>query len=124
LCQILAFGGFKFPRELNWLTGLLLLIISLAFTGQLLRWDQDAYWAVYVMVQQIARRFVGHWLKQNVIIGETVGGNTLTRFYATHVFLFPSATFTLIGNHLALVFKQRISEMPVVGTPIDPKTYR
>ncbi len=76
------------------------------------------------MVQQIARRFVGNWLKQNVIIGETVGGNTSTRFHATHVLLLPAAPFTQIWAHLTLVFKQGISEMPVVGKPIDSKTYR
>lgn len=126
MCQVFAFGSFKFPRELNWLSGivLLLLTISLAFTGQLLRWDQDAYWAVYVMAEQVARvPFIGNWLMQIIIAGETVGGNTLTRFYATHVFLLPAATFALIGIHLYLVIKHGISELPVVGKPVDPKTY-
>ncbi|HWV36829.1 MAG TPA: cytochrome b N-terminal domain-containing protein [Thermomicrobiales bacterium] len=126
MCQVFAFGSFKFPRELNWLSGivLLLLTISLAFTGQLLRWDQDAYWAVYVMAEQVARvPFIGNWLMQIIIAGETVGGNTLTRFYATHVFLLPAATFALIGIHLYLVIKHGISELPVPGKPVDPKTY-
>ena len=127
MCQVFAFGAFKFPRELNWLSGVVLLglTIGLAFTGQLLRWDQDAYWAVYVMAEQVARvPFVGNWLMDIVIAGETVGGNTLTRFYATHVFLLPALTFLLIGTHLYLVLKHGISEMPVVGKKVDPKTYR
>lgn len=127
MCQVFAFGAFKFPRELNWLSGVVLLVltISLAFTGQLLRWDQDAYWAVYVMAEQVARvPFVGNWLMDIVIAGETVGGNTLTRFYATHVFLLPALTILLISGHLYLVLKNGISEMPVVGKKVDPKTYR
>ncbi len=126
MCQVFAFGSFKFPRELNWLSGvvLLLLTISLAFTGQLLRWDQDAYWAVYVMAEQLARvPFIGNWLMQIIIAGQTVGGNTLTRFYATHVFLLPAVTFALIGTHLYLVIKHGISELPVVGKPVEPNTY-
>ena len=127
MCQVFAFGSFKFPRELNWLSGVVLLglTIGLAFTGQLLRWDQDAYWAVYVMAEQVARvPFVGNWLMQIIIAGDTVGGNTLTRFYATHVFLLPALTFLLIGAHLYLVLKNGISEMPEVGKKVDPKTYR
>jgi len=127
MCQVFAFGSFKFPRELNWLSGIMLLAltIGLAFTGQLLRWDQDAYWAVYVMAEQVARvPFIGNWLMQIIIAGETVGGNTLTRFYATHVFLLPAATFALIGVHLYLVIRHGISEMPEAGKPVDPKTYR
>lgn len=76
------------------------------------------------MVQQVARRFVGNWLKQNVIICETVGGNTLTRFHATHVCLTHAATLALIWAHLAPEFSQGVAEMLVVGTPIDSETYR
>ncbi len=126
MCQVFAFGSYKFPRELNWLSGLVLLLltISLAFTGQLLRWDQDAYWAIFVMAETLARvPFVGDWLMQIIIAGQTVGGNTLTRFYATHVFLLPALTFMLIGGHLYLVLKHGISELPVVGKPVDPATY-
>ncbi|HEU0163999.1 MAG TPA: cytochrome b N-terminal domain-containing protein, partial [Thermomicrobiales bacterium] len=127
MCQVFAFGSFKFPRELNWLTGVLLLLLTLAlaFTGQLLRWDQDAYWAVYVVSEQVARvPFIGNWLMQIIIAGESVGGNTLTRFYATHVFLLPAATMGLIGVHLYLVIRHGISEMPEPGKLVDPKTYR
>ena len=92
MCRTYLMGSFKFPRELNWLTGVLLfgLTLGMAFTGQLLRWDQDAYWAVAVGANMAGRvPFLGNILAQVLIAGQTVGGATLTRFYATHVFLFP-----------------------------------
>src|SRR5579884_4447128 len=88
--RVFLTASYKFPRELNWLTGVFLLFLTLgmAFTGQLLRWDQDAYWAVVVAAEQAGRTpLIGNWLTQLVIAGQTVGGATLTRFYATHVFL-------------------------------------
>src|ERR687885_454983 len=90
--RVFLMGAYKYPRELSWLTGALLLLMTLgmAFTGQLLRWDQDAYWAVVVGAEQAGRvPLVGPWLVQIIVAGQTVGGGTLTRFYATHVFLIP-----------------------------------
>jgi len=125
--RVFLMGSYKYPRELSWLTGSLLLLLTLgmAFTGQLLRWDQDAYWAVVVAAEQAGRvPFVGPILVQIVVAGQTVGGATLTRFYATHVFLIPAAMFVLIGIHLYLVVRHGISEPPVAGQPVDRKTYQ
>lgn len=119
-------GSYKYPRELQWLSGsvLLLLTLLMAFTGQLLRWNQDAYWAIVVGAEQAARTpIIGQPLAQLLIAGQVVGGNTLTRFYAIHVFLAPGAMFLLIGMHLYLVIYKGISEWPVPGEPVDPKTY-
>ena len=127
MTQVYLFGSFKFPREANWLTGSLLLLatLALAFTGQLLRWDQDAFWSVVVAAEQAARApVIGNWLATLVVAGGNVGGATLTRFYATHVFLIPAAIFGLIGMHLYLVVKRGISEPPVPGIPVDRPTYR
>ena len=127
MTQVYLFGAFKFPREANWLTGSLLLLatLAMAFTGQLLRWDQDAFWAVVVAAEQAARApIVGEWLTRLIVAGNNVGGATLTRFYATHVFLIPAAIFGLIGMHLYLVVKRGISEPPVPGLPVDRPTYR
>jgi len=125
--QVFLVGAFKFPRELNWLSGTMLLLFTLgmAFTGQLLRWNQDAYWAVVVAAAQAARvPVIGDWLTGILFAGQTVGGATLTRFYATHVFMIPAIIFGALGLHLYLVIRHGVSEPPVPGVVVDKKTYR
>jgi ubiquinol-cytochrome c reductase cytochrome b subunit len=125
--QVFLVGAFKYPREVNWLSGTLLLVFTfgMAFTGQLLRWNQDAYWAVVVGAAQAARApFIGDWLTGVLFAGQTVGGATLTRFYATHVFMIPAIIFGLLGLHLYLVLRHGVSEPPVPGRPVNPKTYK
>lgn len=124
--RVFLMGSFKYPREMNWLTGvgLLLLTLGMAFTGQLLRWDQDAYWAVVVAAEQAGRvPYIGDILVRLVVAGRTVGGATLTRFYATHVFVIPALMFGLIGIHVYLVVRHGISEPPTPGESVDPDTY-
>src|ERR671938_66346 len=106
LCRTFLMGSYKFPREVNWLSGVLLfgLTLGMAFSGQLLRWDQDAFWAVIVGAAQASQApVIGGIAAQILLAGQTVGAATLTRFYATHVFLFPAIMFGLIGLHLYLV---------------------
>jgi ubiquinol-cytochrome c reductase cytochrome b subunit len=125
--QVFLIGAFKFPREVNWLSGTMLLLFTfgMAFTGQLLRWNQDAYWAVVVGAAQAARApFIGEWLTGVLFAGSSIGGATLTRFYATHVFMIPAIIFGLLGLHLYLVIRHGVSEPPVPGVEVDPKTYR
>jgi ubiquinol-cytochrome c reductase cytochrome b subunit len=125
--QVFLMGVYKFPREMTWVVGLLLLALTLAmaFTGQLLRYDQDGYWSVFVFSEMVGRVPVVGWpLVQALIAGQTVGGATLTRFYALHVFVIPALLFLFIGTHLYLVLKHGISEMPRAGVPVDPRTYR
>jgi ubiquinol-cytochrome c reductase cytochrome b subunit len=127
ILQTYLVGAYKFPREMNWLTGVALLGITLglAFTGQLLRWDQTAYWSVFVLASQAARTpIVGEQVAQLVLAGNTVGGATLTRFYAFHVFFLPALIFGLLALHLWLVIHNGVSEPPEAGRPVDPKTYR
>jgi ubiquinol-cytochrome c reductase cytochrome b subunit len=125
--QVFLVGAFKFPREVNWLSGTMLLVFTfgMAFTGQLLRWNQDAYWAVVVGASQAARApIIGDWLTGVLFAGHSVGGATLTRFYATHVFMIPAIIFGLLGVHLYLVIRHGVSEPPVPGEVVDRKTYR
>ncbi len=119
-------GSYKYPRELQWLTGSVLLILTLAmaFTGQLLRWNQDAYWAIVVGAEQAARTpIIGAWVEQLLNAGPNVNGQTLTRVYAIHIWLVPAGIITFVTVHIYLVIYKGISEWPVPGKPVNPQTY-
>jgi ubiquinol-cytochrome c reductase cytochrome b subunit len=112
LIRVVFFGSYKKPREMNWLVGLALLLVILAFglTGYLLPWDQRAYWATVVTIN-IARLApltgdAAAWLLQG---GAEVGALTLTRWYAMHVVVLPVALAVLVGAHLYLLRRHGVS---------------
>lgn len=125
--RVYLMGAYKYPRQVNWLTGavLFLLTLGMAFTGQLLRWDQTGFWTAVIAAEQAGRTpLVGGWIGHFLLAGDTVGGATLSRFFATHVFFIPGLIFLLVALHLYLVVYNGISEPPRAGRPVDPVTYR
>lgn len=125
--RVYLFGAYKYPRQMGWLTGVALLFLTLgmAFTGQLLRWDQTGFWTVVIAAEQAGRTpFIGNWLGHFILAGDTAGGATLSRFFALHVFFIPALIFFFLGFHLYLVIRNGISEPPKAGRPVEPNTYR
>jgi ubiquinol-cytochrome c reductase cytochrome b subunit len=125
--RVYLMGAYKYPRQMNWLTGagLLLFTLGMAFTGQLLRWDQTGFWTAVVAAEQAGRTpVIGNWLGHFILAGDTVSGATLSRFFAAHVFFIPALIFPFIAIHLYLVVRNGISEPPKAGQPVDPRTYR
>lgn len=126
MTQVFLFGAFKYPRELTWLVGvgLLALTLFMGFSGQVLRWDQDAFWGLNVAASMAGRvPLIGPQVVNLLLGGPAVGAASLSRFFTLHVFIVPALLILLISVHLYLVLKKGISEPPVPGRPVDPKTY-
>src|SRR5437763_1226617 len=113
--RVFLFGAYKYPRELNWIIGVLLLLMGMmeGFTGYLLPWDQTAYWASVVGINLNGTApFLGPWLAQFLRGGQEITGQTLTTFYSIHMLLIPGAIFALIGLHLYLVIRLGVTSPP------------
>src|SRR5215212_9234975 len=115
MARVFLYGAYKYPRELNWIVGVLLLVSGMleGFTGYLLPWDQTAYWASVVGINLNGTGpFVGPFLAWFLQGGAEIGGNTLTIFYALHMLLIPGAIIGLILLHLYLVVRLGVSSPP------------
>jgi ubiquinol-cytochrome c reductase cytochrome b subunit len=127
MLQVFLFGAYKYPRELTWVCGVLLLLCTLgmAFTGQVLRWDQDAYWGLGIGASIAARApGIGPGLVYVLLGGPIIGGRTLSRFFTVHVFVVPALLIALVGVHLWLVLRLGVNEWPMPGRVVDRVTYR
>ena len=126
MVQVFLFGAYKFPRELTWIVGVLLLLVTLgmAFTGQVLRFDQDAYWGLGIGASIASRvPFIGPAIVNLLLGGPIIGGATLSRFFALHVFVVPGLLIAFVGLHLLLVLKLGINEWPMPGRIVRRATY-
>ncbi|MFL5946289.1 MAG: cytochrome bc complex cytochrome b subunit, partial [Gaiellaceae bacterium] len=119
MARVFLFGAYKYPRELNWIIGVILLAVGMleGFTGYLLPWDQTAYWATVVGINLNGTAPVlGPFLADFLRGGAEIGGDTLSRFYSMHMLLIPGLIFALIGLHLYLVIRLGVSSPPWSGT--------
>jgi quinol-cytochrome oxidoreductase complex cytochrome b subunit len=113
--RVFLFGAYKYPRELNWITGVLILALGMlmGFTGYLLPWDQTAYWATVVGINLNGTApFAGPWLAQFLATGPEIGTNTLPLYYGLHMLLLPGALIALIFVHIYLVTRLGVASPP------------
>ncbi len=106
MLQVFLYGAYKPPRELLWMVGvvLFLIVLGFAFTGYLLPWDQNAYWATQVGINMVGTvPVVGDLVAPVVQGGEILGALTLSRFFALHVLFFPAMLAVLVMIHLFIL---------------------
>jgi len=130
MARVFLFGAYKYPRELNWIIGVLLLVLGMleGFTGYLLPFDQTAYWATVVGINLNGTApFLGPFLAQFLQGGANIGEDTLAKFYAIHMLLVPGAIIGLITLHLYLVIRLGVTSPPWSDTaagrdrePVEP----
>jgi ubiquinol-cytochrome c reductase cytochrome b subunit len=126
MAQVFLFGAYKYPRELTWIAGvfLLLLTLGMAFTGQVMRFDQDAYWGLGIGASIASRvPFIGGSLVHLMLGGPIIAGATLSRFFALHVFIVPGAMLAFTGLHLWMVLKLGVNDWPMPGRIVRRSTY-
>src|SRR6201988_3197293 len=126
LMQVFLFGAFKYPRELTWMSGVVLLLCTLgmAFTGQVLRFDQDAYWGLGIGAAMAGRvPMLGPAIVHMMLGGPIIAGETLSRFFTLNVFVIPGTIIAFVPFPLSLGLTKGINEYPVPGKPVRKETY-
>jgi ubiquinol-cytochrome c reductase cytochrome b subunit len=126
MIQVFLFGAYKYPRELTWVSGVFLLIstLAMAFTGQVMRFDQDAYWGLTIGASITGRvPLIGAQLVHLLLAGPIIAGETLSRFFTLHVFIIPGLIIAIVSMHLRLVLTKGINEYPKPGHPVHRGTY-
>ena len=124
MARTFFFGAYKYPRELNWVIGVALVILTfvMALTGYLLPFDQRSYWATIVANNITASGpLVGPYLADFLRAGPEFGATTLSRFYSIHMLLVPGLIGALIGAHLYLVAKLGTTAPPWQKVELDPE---
>ena len=127
MARTFFFGAYKYPRELNWVIGVVLLILTMtmSFTGYLLPFDQRSFWATVVGVNiNGTGPFVGPFLSDFLRGGAEFGATTLSRFYAIHMMLVPGAIAAMMGFHLYLVAKLGTTAPPWLKGRTTPSCAR
>jgi menaquinol-cytochrome c reductase cytochrome b subunit len=109
------FGAYKYPRELTWVTGVLLLLTTLGmgFTGYLLPWNQRAYWATTVATEIAGTvPFIGSTITAMLRGGNDLSALTLSRFFGVHIWVLPAVIVAVIGVHIYMVIRLGIAGFP------------
>ena len=128
MIQVFLWGAHKYPREMTWVVGVLLFLCTLgmAFTGQILRWDQDAYWGLGIGASiAVPHAVIGESVVHVLLGGPIIAGRTLSRvLHRCTSSLIPGLLIALVGLHLWLVLRLGINEWPMPGRLVDRETYR
>ena len=115
MVRTFMFAAYKFPREMTWLTGVVLLLATLGmgFTGYLLPWNQKAYWATTVGTQIAGSvPFIGDFIMRALRGGTDLSAVTLARFFSVHIWILPVVITAAIGIHMYLVIRLGIAGIP------------
>src|ERR1700740_1005469 len=126
MMQVFLFGAYKFPRELTWIVGVFLLLMTLgmAFSGQVLRFDQDAYWGLGIGASIASRvPIAGPDIEKPMTGVPIVAGAPRSQFFALHVFVIPGMLIGFVCLHVLMVLKLGINEWPMPGRVVKRASY-
>jgi quinol-cytochrome oxidoreductase complex cytochrome b subunit len=118
MLRVIFMGSYKFPREVSWMTGIVLLLVTIGFgfTGYLLPWDQKAFWGSTVGTRIAGTApVVGDFVLSVMQGGDELSAVTLARFYGVHVWFLPAVLLLTMVVHIYLVIRLGISDQPKKG---------